>query len=101
MAKNWGLGKYRYSRSRIQAIKKSHCKWELTKEQYYYLIKQRCIYCNKKLEQKGIGLDKKNPNILIYRLNNVVPCCKRCNWIKGTWFTYRQMIKIGKLIKKF
>lgn len=91
----FGTGKYRYSQAKVQA-KRSHCAWELTREEYYKLLKNKCVYCNKSLPKKGIALDKKNPSILIYKKSNVVPCCKRCNWIKSNWFTYNQMLKIGK-----
>ena len=93
------FGPYRFSNARFSA-KRKKAKWRLNREQYYKLIKNKCIYCFKNLDAYGIGLDRKNPKG-DYRVGNVVPCCKRCNWIKGSWFSYSQMIRVGKLIKEF
>jgi len=100
LQKHYGLGKYHYAGAKY-AAKRRGCTFTLNKKQYYKLIKQPCIYCGKKIEDKGVGLDKINPRLKKYSLNNVVPCCKRCNWIKMDWFSFQGMKKIGKLIKTF
>jgi hypothetical protein len=54
-------------------------------ENYELLINKSCYYCSNKLGTKtiyGAGLDRLN-NDLGYELNNVVPCCTFCNYIRG------------------
>lgn len=97
---NFGYGKYRFTRSKAQA-KRSKCEWTIDKNDYHMLLTKQCFYCDGNLEEKGIALDKIDPTKKIYSIDNVVPCCKRCNWIKGTWFTLDEMVKIGNVIKSF
>lgn len=33
-----------------------------------------------------------------YILDNVVPCCHRCNSIKSNYFTYEDIIKLSPLL---
>lgn len=44
------------------------------------------------------NLDRKD-NTKGYSLGNCVVCCARCNWSKGSVFTYEQWVEIGKLIQ--
>lgn len=97
--RNYGQGPNRFGQSRW-AAKRGGCKWELSRKEYYELIKKPCEYCGDKLAKGGIALDKVNNKIKIYRMDNVVPCCPRCNWVKGDWFNYEQMIEIGKTIAR-
>lgn len=95
----YGLGKYRYNNAKHSA-KRKNCKWKLSIKQYYRLIKQNCVYCGSKLDNLGIGLDRKNNHIREYTAKNAVPCCGICNWVKRDYFSYNEMILIGKVIKK-
>ncbi|KKL05797.1 hypothetical protein LCGC14_2602460, partial [marine sediment metagenome] len=66
-----------------------------------------CIYC-KRLEfqvikdyngrHNRLTIDRKD-NKKGYKLNNITLCCHKCNTIKGDVFTYKEMIKIGKILK--
>lgn len=66
--------------------------WELTREQFEYLIQQPCYYCGKLAkdnERKRYkadnyccnGIDRRNNNEG-YLLENCVPCCSQCNFSK-------------------
>lgn len=48
---------------------------------------------NKRGEQ--LTIDRKD-NDLPYTLDNIVLCCRRCNMIKGKWFSEKQMLEIAQ-----
>ena len=52
-----------------------------------------CIYCGESLPETGHGLDRKD-NDLSYTFQNSVPCCTRCNTMKGALITYDEMLMI-------
>lgn len=63
---------------------------------------QICHYC-KRLLRPQLGMnhpldestyDRKKPSEG-YSPENVVLCCRRCNMIKGNWFTEEQMLEIA------
>jgi hypothetical protein len=69
---------------------------------------QKCHYCNRTLEQSKednkfinkftrLSVDRKD-NIKGYDLKNMVLACYRCNSIKSDFFTYEEMLEIGKII---
>ena len=74
-------------------------------------LNKSCHYCDAPIvwqeyrRQKsrggsGSNLDRKDASVG-YMLNNVVVCCGRCNYAKGTHFSYDQWVSIGKLIKSW
>jgi hypothetical protein len=89
----------RFEKSRRTAFKRNYL-WELTFEQWLVLVdKVNCHYCCGPLEAAGSGLDRKD-NTKGYILDNVVPCCKSCNIIKGDRFSYEQMMKLSPALKQ-
>lgn len=68
--------------------------FELTKEQFKSLTARVCFYCGKLPSQNykpdlsnGYvynGVDRRN-NSVGYVLENAVPCCKLCNWMKNAF----------------
>lgn len=55
----------------------------LSQETYTELTNMNCYYCDKSLkESNGARLDRIDSN-KGYILQNVVPCCKRCNVAKN------------------
>ena len=62
----------------------------------------KCFYCHTPLEfiygrhwqWTGLTIDRCDPNGA-YELNNIVLACRRCNIIKGHWFTKDQMLEIA------
>ena len=56
--------------------------WELTSEDVFYLISSPCRYCGQILE-KFNGIDRIDSSFG-YVSNNVVSCCKWCNWAKNS-----------------
>ena len=85
----------------------------LAYEDYYEIAKSNppCHYCNAALSwpeyrHGGRGtsgasnLDRKDSS-RGYDSDNVVPCCGRCNYAKGTHFTYDEWVEVGRLIKSW
>lgn len=81
----------------------------ITYEQFLELTKIRnCHYCDAQIvwqeyrrkHQGGNGsnLDRKD-NTRNYDIDNVVVCCGRCNYAKGSHFTYEEWRQLGELIR--
>lgn len=89
---------------------KNNCKrkniyWDLDIVFFREMTSQSCIYCGKKPSNKRdhyrySGLDRKD-NTKGYIKNNVVPCCKECNSIKGNNLTHEEMLAVGKALVSF
>lgn len=89
-----------YNRYKISA-KTRNLEFNLTHEQFRFLTKQNCHYCNIEPKQTQIhrpiksppyvynGVDRKNNNIG-YHYENCVPCCVICNGAKSHYFTYKE-----------
>jgi len=69
-----------------------------------------CHYCNSPIEWQahqgtrnkrkiGSNLDRKN-NYIGYTLENCCVCCKVCNSVKNTFFSYQEMLLLGKSIQQ-
>ena len=80
-----------------KSAKKRNLIWTLTKKQVKNLSKQNCHYCgaepqNRMRSPSGTGdyiyngLDRVN-NSKSYTIDNVVSCCKICNFAKNTMTT--------------
>lgn len=96
----------------VIAYYKSNCKaknqiWNLTKDQAKQLFISNCHYCNN--EPKSTitaknsymsftynGIDRKDNNIG-YEIDNCVPCCKECNFLKRN-LNYSDFLKKIKKI---
>jgi len=57
----------------------------LTKWQMKKLFNSSCIYCGKMSNMFDLnGIDRIDSNKRSYDIENVTPCCKTCNFMKGT-----------------
>lgn len=106
--------KEKYSAGRVfniirDSVKRRNIELIITKKEFkdwYNACEKKCEYCrisekdvfkiSKKT--KRLTIDRKNSNIG-YLKNNLVLACDRCNRIKGSFFTYEEMLKIGEIIK--
>lgn len=72
---------------------------------------KECFYCGKnqdELKNSKDRLDVLSQNLSIDRMNNnegyalgnITLCCRRCNTIKGDFFTKEEMLEIGNIIKR-
>lgn len=78
--------------------------WGLTLEQFADLAAKPCIYCgrppsNKRYGFKYSGLDRLD-NTKGYHPKNVVPCCSRCNSVKGQHLTHVEMLAAMEAVLK-
>lgn len=71
------------------------CTWEINKELFRKLTKENCYYCGIAPYQSFLSSKSANGNYIYmgldrilndrgYSPENVVPCCKNCNWAKRT-----------------
>lgn len=89
----------RYVMAKRQSLRRG-IKWELTKEEFDTLVNQICFYCQKLTTSIGCGLDRINDKDH-YTITNVVPCCPRCNLVRGCHFTHEEFRDfIAPAIKK-
>lgn len=59
---------------------KRDIEFNLTAEQFLTFDGQPCAYCGIGIWK--IGIDRVD-NAIGYEVNNCVPCCKVCNWMKN------------------
>jgi hypothetical protein len=77
-----------------QSAARRKIRFTLTKTQFVKLLARPCVYGSWIHGMNThVGIDRKD-NSKGYISSNCVPCCGRHNSIKGTWFTYHQMLKI-------
>ena len=74
--------------------KKRGYSFELTVEQFEKLIPSNCFYCG----DESNGIDRWN-NDIGYTIDNSVPCCGKCNFIKRTDNPKDFIDKIKKIYK--
>lgn len=70
--------------------------FELSRDEYYGMIKQPCHYCNCVSKIRS-GVDRKD-NDRGYCLDNCVPCCTMCNFIKNTYSVKDFLIFVDYII---
>lgn len=67
--------------------------WELSNDDAKKLFLEECHYCGKIANKTNFnGIDRKMPNEP-YKLNNCVPCCETCNFMKQQ-LNYNDFINI-------
>lgn len=64
--------------------------WTLTREEFASLRAKTCFYCSSSLDVYGSGLDRID-NARGYDPDNVVPCCGKCNRVRGDDLTHEEM----------
>lgn len=92
------MPKVRWTNSRSGA-KKRDLEWAIDYEDYVALIVQVCFYCQGALDECGAGLDRKD-NDLGYMVDNVVPCCSLCNYMKSDMLSYEQMVRLSPVLQE-
>ena len=86
-----------FLKAQKQAVERGKT-WLLTRDEYYHLVDHLCFYCDDTLGISGLRLDRID-NDGGYEVDNVVPCCYRCNMVRGRWLTVDLMLKVGKVLK--
>ena len=62
------------------------------------IFSKECVYCGEN-DWRKLGCDRID-NSKPHTMDNVVPCCKRCNTIKSNKFSVEEMKEIGAVIKR-
>ncbi len=60
------------------------------------ILKKACTYCG---STQFVGADRID-NAKPHHVGNMIPCCVRCNTVRGAHFTYEQMLKVGDFIRR-
>lgn len=78
-------------------------------DKWYKKQPQICHYCERALEKikldkhyhrtNRLTIDRKDNN-KGYTLNNIILACDICNKVKSNIFTYKEMLQIGKTLKR-
>lgn len=74
---------------RLDALKRAAevrgIEWRLTDEEAKVMLTSPCVYCKHiDLEVRVNGIDRLDSNVC-YTAENCRPCCKDCNYMKGTY----------------
>ena len=92
----------RFSKAKAQA-KERKIDWDMTFEQFINISSKPCVYCNEFLvdykKTTGTHLDRID-NDAGYTIENVVSCCKVCNYIRGYHLTPEETKAAVKAIIK-
>lgn len=90
----------KYLTSYIQSARYRNIAFELTKEKFEELISLACYYCASYNENQVIGIDRLDSK-KHYTIDNCVPCCKICNFMKGTLSKNTFILQAHKIANKF
>ena len=76
---------------------------------WYDSQEKKCTYCTQSLleiqlvpdilNKERLSIDRKD-NAKGYTLENITLACLRCNAIKSNFFTFDQMLEVGKIVKE-
>ena len=73
----------RYFSTYIKCAKVRNIGFELSQENFEILVLQSCYYCGESKEGEVVGVDRLDSSRQ-YTTDNCVPCCKTCNFMKGS-----------------
>lgn len=92
--------KWRHQRLQSSA-RKRNLEMSIGLDEYVKLIENGCHYCESNiLKETGCGLDRID-NSKGYTLNNIVPCCGKCNQIRNVHLTKDEMEVAMKAVLKY
>lgn len=85
----------------VHVSKRRKLEWEISLEDFEMLCPLPCYYCNNKLEDRTkstyCALDRKD-NSKGYCLDNILPCCATCNYLRGDILTVDETLKLVSLL---
>jgi len=84
--------------AKAKCIKKNR-EYNLTFNQVKNIVTQKCYYCGNTNSDK-IGMDRVDPD-KGYIIDNCVPCCDICNFMKWKFPLQTFIDKVNKIYKKF
>ena len=84
----------RFKKYKASALSRGYT-WELTRDEFMEHWQKPCSHCGASIET--IGLDRIDSS-LPYQVNNVEPCCSKCNQMKSDWSTVAWYNHMGKIM---
>jgi 5-methylcytosine-specific restriction endonuclease McrA len=81
--------------------KKRKLTFDLTERKFWDLTNKNCFYCgatSAETKNKFMGVDRIN-NKSGYVVENCVPCCSRCNWMKKDMNLEEFFIQISRIFR--
>ena len=66
----------------VRGAMKKNLQFNLTAEQFIRIVNSHCYYCDEYDETRVIGIDRVDSE-RGYFIDNVVPCCSTCNFMKS------------------
>ena len=86
-------------KSAIAVAARRGIEWSLSLEFFErHIDNGRCLYCHGSIPEVGHGLDRID-NSIGYIEANVVPCCTRCNLMRGDHLTHDEMLQLAPLLQ--
>lgn len=93
----WLREKGRYNRL-VSRGKEREIEVSLTRDQYDTLVLgASCSYCMEPLPKEGVGLDRID-NDKGYSLDNVLPCCGDCNYLRQDLLTPEETLQVVQFL---
>lgn len=90
----------RYKVLKDSARRKGGLEFDITLSEYEKLVEPHsCYYCKGPLNKTGHNLDRLD-NTRGYTKDNVVPCCSKCNTLKGERFQPEQTLLLVDFIQQ-
>jgi len=74
--------------------------WDITEEDYRAIRSLPCHYCNSELVSPGVALDRID-NSQGYNMDNVLPCCGRCNLMRQDILSVEEMKAGMQSLKRY
>jgi hypothetical protein len=71
--------------------------FEISFEDYESIVSSRCYYCNS-MEEKGFNGIDRNDQTKGYVVDNCLPCCTMCNYVKGSLHSYGFIKRIEHIL---
>lgn len=81
----------------LKSAKKRKIEWSLSKEDCELFYNKECHYCSS--TYPALGIDRVD-NTKGYTIDNCVPCCKKCNWMKRDMTKEEFIYQIRQIYKK-
>jgi len=92
-----------YMEYKRKATVTRNIEFDITKNEFNDIIKNKCFYCGNTNNKQTIGLDRIDSNIG-YNRYNLVACCSICNLMKNKFpldMFYSKIVKINKNTKLY
>jgi hypothetical protein len=85
-----------YTQYKTSAAKRN-LPFEVSLDEFTSIVNKSCTYCGYSPENEVIGIDRIDSRFG-YITGNMTPCCRICNWMKGTLSVEAFMEQISRIV---